>query len=192
MLLRGAKAGLLGRSARSLALWVCERKLSQEDRRLIFFLMSPVQSSVTVCMTNGMTETGFGFIWSIGACKPKEDLVLHECTGRFLRWILTTFLPEYSWTTLQKSADTGEPVAIPDDPDGTPFLISPLHVGWPMHRPRLFSVGTLRRSCAFHSLGKFEGSSDSDSKTSSFTRITELFAKPSLTCECLYCAPKAS
>ena len=119
----GLRAGLLGESSKSLAIWLSERLHSQED-------------------------------W-----------VVHECTGRFFREILDTYLPCYTWHSLRK--DTG---AI--------SMLGQHQLGWPSHRPRLYSVGILKAS----SFGQLQNG---------LQQLKMLFCRPSIDCRSLFMAPKA-
>lgn len=60
-----------------------------------------------------------------------------------------------------------------------PFLLSPLHFGWPMHRPRLFSLGTRKGVCYFD-------------ENAGMQKLNCLFEKHNMDCSVFYCAPTAS
>lgn len=162
----GAKAGLLGKSASSLALWLAERWHCEEDWCDSF-----------VSYSNRVFHVFTSVFW--------QEVIVHECTGGFLRFLLTTYLPQYEWhQMLRVEGDDGVkvPCAAKDDMVTDPWLLSPVNVGWPMHRPRLYSIGLLKSKCYFEPVG-------ASISTSGMQRMVHLFEKPALPCSCFFSAP---
>lgn len=114
-----------------------------------------------------------------------QELCVHECTGAFFRWIFDLFLPQYTWHTLIKT-DEGDCSAATDDYISTPFLLSPHHIAWPLHRPRLYSVKVLKGKCKLADFKEADGN-----VVSGLGRIKTLFAKPTMDCSCWCLAPQA-
>ena len=56
---------------------------------------------------------------------------MHECTKYFDRSIFARWLPDYD-------------IHIPLDDDGKEIFLSPHHFGWPLNRPRRYTVLTRR------------------------------------------------
>lgn len=111
-----------------------------------------------------------------------QDVIVHECTGHFYRYLLSKYLHMYKWETLVIGADRLAPVAQSFDGSGIearPFLLSPVHFGWPMHRPRLYSVGCLRSKCYMD-------------EPVGLNRLPALFAKPGCDSSEFLCAPSAA
>lgn len=108
----GEQKGLLGRTAKTFAVWVEERKRSA------------------------------------------EDLLLHECTVRFRPAVLRQHLGHiYIFFSL---------------------IISPHHLGWPVHRPRRYTIGVKKGTLLF----------DHERFGS---ELNQLLRKPSVDCGILYC-----
>eukprot|EP00435_Cladocopium_sp_Y103_P054442 s335_g17.t1 len=117
---------------------------------------------------------------------PREAVIVHECTGGFLRWVLTTYLPEWDWHCLVKDGSSSVPSARVNDTDTDSFLLSPHMVGWPLNRPRLFEVGTLRGTC-FLEPCETDPCSEAPGE-SAFAAIGELFQTCKLDCSALMVA----
>lgn len=115
----------------------------------------------------------------------RQAVVVHECTAGFMKWILLKYLPQYQWHTLIKVTDpaSGKKVmygAI-DDATTDAYLLNPGQFGWPLNRPRLFSVGTLTSKCFLQPKPNGE---------SGLSNIGSLFVPCRLDCRSLFVAPK--
>ena len=120
-----------------------------------------------------------------------QAVIVHECTGGFLRWVLTTFLPEWDWHCLVKDGSSPVPSAKVNDTDTDAFLLSPHMVGWPLNRPRLFEVGTLRGTCYLEPPCEADSCSEVPGE-SGFAAIGELFQPCKLDCSALMVAHQDS
>lgn len=117
----------------------------------------------------------------------QQDVILHECTGAFLKWILERYLPQYDWHFLIKhprDSRGADPLSMIGDAESRSWLLSPQQVGWPMNRPRLFTLGLRKGRCTLDTTG-CQG-------TSGYERIKFLFQKPGLDCSCFFVAPTES
>ena len=112
--------------------------------------------------------------------------------------MLTTFLPEWDWHCLVKEVDASGSSAVPgahvNDTSSDAFLLSPHCFGWPLHRPRLFELGTLRGIChlALHeSLEPVEDiESNSQAQKSGLAAISTMFQPCKLDCSSILVAPE--
>ena len=117
-----------------------------------------------------------------------EDVIAHECTGGFLRWVLTRFLPQWDWHCLVKD-DTSLPSARINDTDSDAFLLSRDMFGWPLNRARLFEVGTLRETCRLAVPASVTSRHTDIANLSGYSIISELFEPCNLDCATLLVAP---
>lgn len=114
-----------------------------------------------------------------------QDVVVHECTSQFLRFLLEMWLPEYEWHMLIKPSCGKMGRGL--DPIGEinstekAWLLSPHQFGWPMSRPRLFTVGIKKESVKLNS-SWCQGSSGLE-------KMRYLFVKPNMNSSCFFCAP---
>ena len=121
-----------------------------------------------------------------------KAVIVHECTGGFLRWVLTRFLPEWDWHCLLKNHPGQRlPEARTNDSHQDAFLLSPDMFGWPLVRPRLFEVGTLRDTCFLAMPETINSEPErNESNESSFSDIGQLFCECKLDCGSLLVAPE--
>ena len=115
-----------------------------------------------------------------------QAVIIHECTGGFLRWVLMRYLPQYEWHSLV-SVKTPEGRRVVqgacNDPATEAFLLNPFDFGWPLNRPRLFTVGTLKGTCYLNA--KPDGQSG-------LIEVQRLFQSCTLDCRSLFVAPQDS
>ena len=160
-LFAGAKAGLLGKSTKSLALFLAERHHAHEVSQIEF-----AHIPAAIClMCNDICSL--------------QAVIIHERTGGFLRWVLLKYLPEYDWHSLVGKGSQVQSVV--NDSCKEAFLLNPHDFGWPMNRPRLYTVGTLRGTCHLK-LGP--------DQQPGLISVTNLFEKCTLDCRSLFVAPQ--
>lgn len=92
--------------------------------------------------------------------------------------MLLKHLPEYQWHFLVRP----DCQASIDDATQDPFLLGPDAFGWPVSRPRMYSIGILKDGKCTFTLP--EGGS-------AYSRIQRLFSPCSLDSRSLFVAPKA-
>ena len=91
-----------------------------------------------------------------------QAVALHECTNAFDKKLFETWLPMYQ-------------VHRAHDDDDKQIYLSPHHFGFPMMRPRLYSVLTHKKKCKMANFS---------------TTLRSLFMRPSLDVHSLFVAPK--
>ena len=103
-------------------------------------------------------------LWIAERRMTQEALAVHECTSAFDTGLFLKYLPMYS-------------VHQPEDEDNDNKLLhlSPHMFGWPMFRPRLYTVLCHRHKCVLSGFS---------------TALKSLFCKPQLQVHNLFIAPK--
>ena len=168
----------MGDSSKSLAIWLCERRFAREENFYSIILKTavdppnqpePTEQPPIICGT--WQTDNINLLSLLRGCDHSE------CTGAFLTWVLPRYLPQWSWIFLVKDEEhpDGDPICIEDEVLVQSWLLSPHQLGWPMHRPRLYTVGILKEKWTVDSSG--------------LQKIAALFRKPGLNCSCFYCAP---
>ena len=106
-----------------------------------------------------------------------KDVIFHECSPRFCTDLLTRYLKGY---TVHQVFECSSGRHLRQQP----IMLSPHHFGWPMHRPRAFTVLTKDAACHL-------GSDEPGHSNRGINTCQELFRKPCLSVAALYTAPKA-
>lgn len=100
-----------------------------------------------------------------------QEVIIHECTSGFLRWVLIKYLGKhYDFHLLLRDKSS---ICQPEmnDTESDAYLLSPHAYGWPAHRPRLYQVGTKRNVVALRDPYSVDGMS------SGLGRVKCLFTK---------------
>ena len=99
-----------------------------------------------------------------------QELILHECAPQFAIQLFEQWLGDvYTIHTFNTST-------FDDTCEHRPLMLSPHLLGWPEHRPRLYTVMTLNARCYLESLG--------------LGMIVNLLRSPTISVSSLFCAPK--
>lgn len=123
--------GLWGPSCESLALWLSERVHCAEDVSCdwhVPYFIHQANYRNLICR-----ETDNVFF--------SEDLIFHECTSGFAKHLFEIWLPDYD-------------IHRPTDAAGHEMLLSPHQFGWPLFRPRLYTVLSKRSSVTVSAFGE--------------------------------------
>ncbi len=96
---------------------------------------------IDMCSTSFLRQTRKSKLSRKWRCIFSEDLIFHECTSGFAKHIFRIWLPNYD-------------VHRPTDAAGNEMLLSPHQFGWPLFRPRLYSVLSKRSSVTISAFGE--------------------------------------
>ncbi|CAK9068160.1 unnamed protein product [Durusdinium trenchii] len=101
-------------------------------------------------------------LWLSERAQCLEDVIVHECTSLFSKDIFCRYLPQY---------EVHRPIAL----SGEDLMLSPHQLGWPLHRPRAYTVLTKRATV------KLDGFNET---------LCSLFRKCMISVESLFVAPE--